>query len=33
MSCFCAAPEGVDSIAKEKPWFNYIDYAEELLNI
>jgi hypothetical protein len=33
ISCFYAAPKGVNPIAKEKPWFNYIDYAEELLNI
>ncbi len=32
ISCFYAAPKGVNPIAKEKPWFNYIDYAEELLN-
>jgi hypothetical protein len=29
--CFCAAPKGVKPIIKEKPWFNYIDYAEDLL--
>jgi hypothetical protein len=33
ISCFYAAPKGVNPTAKEKPWFNYIDYAEELLNI
>jgi hypothetical protein len=33
ISCFYAAPKGVNLIAKEKTWFNYIDYAEELLNI
>ena len=31
--CFYAAPNGVKPTIKEKPWFNYIDYAEDLLQI
>jgi hypothetical protein len=28
---FYAAPNGVKPTMKEKPWFNDIDYAEDLL--
>jgi hypothetical protein len=31
ISCFYAAPKGANPIAKGKPWFNNIDYAEDLL--
>jgi hypothetical protein len=30
ISCFYEALKGVNPIAKEKSWFNYIDHAEEL---
>ncbi len=31
--CFYAAPNGVKNKIKEKPWFNYIDYAEDLIKL
>jgi hypothetical protein len=29
--CFYSAPSGAKPTVNEKPWFNYIDYAEDLL--
>ena len=31
--CFYAAPNGVKPTVKEQHWFNYINYAEDLLQI
>ena len=31
--CFYSAPSGAKPTIKEKPWFNYINYAEKLLNL
>ena len=31
--CFYSAPSGAKPTVKENPWFNYIDYAEDLLNL
>ena len=30
--CFYAAPKGVKPTIREKQWYNYIDYADDLLS-